>query len=62
MCDAMDIEQLGCAGVMKMVSLEAQVFLVEHVFHCQGEYTEDVKQTSVVMFSICHVPRHNITA
>jgi hypothetical protein len=45
---------------MKMVlSLEARVFLVEHVFRCGGEYTEEVKQKFAEMFSESHEPHHN---
>jgi hypothetical protein len=33
--------------------------LVEHVFRCGGEYTEEVKQKFAEMFPLSHVPRRN---
>jgi hypothetical protein len=48
-------------NVVKMVlSFEARVFLVEHLFCCVSEYTEEVKQKFAEMLSECHVP-HRIT-
>jgi transposase len=38
-----------------MVSLEARVLLAEHVFHCGGDYTEEVKQKFAEMIPEPHV-------
>jgi hypothetical protein len=39
------------ANVVKMVvTFEARVFLVEHVFCCGDEYTEEVKHKFTEMF------------
>jgi hypothetical protein len=40
-----------------LLSLEATVFMVEHVFRCGGECTEEVKQNFVEMFPESRVPR-----
>jgi hypothetical protein len=42
-----------------VLSLEAKVFSVEHVFQCGGEYTEEVKQKFAEVFPESHVPHCN---
>jgi hypothetical protein len=39
-----------------VLSIEARVFLAEQVFHCGGEYTEEVKQQFAEMYPESHVP------
>jgi transposase len=41
-----------------MLSVEEHTFLVEHVFQCGGEYTQDVQQRFQVQFPETKVPYH----
>jgi len=45
--------------VIMMLSVEEHIFLVEHVFQCGGEYTQDVQQRFQVQFPETKVPYHN---
>jgi len=44
---------------MQVLSLKAQVFMVEHLLHCEGEYTGVVKQKFAEMCPKSHMPHHN---
>jgi transposase len=39
--------------------VEERTFLVEHVFRCGGEYTQDVQQRFQAQFMETKVPHHN---
>jgi hypothetical protein len=42
-----------------VLSLEAQVLMVEHTFICGGEHTEEVKQKFAEMFPESQAPHHH---
>jgi hypothetical protein len=44
--------------LIKVLSVEEHMFLVEHVFRCGGEYTKDVRQFQA-QFLETKVPHHN---
>jgi len=45
--------------VIMMLSVEERTFLVQHVFQCGGEHTQDVQQRFQVQFPGTKVPYHN---
>jgi hypothetical protein len=42
-----------------VASVETRASMVEYVYHCGDEYTEEVKQKSVEMFTESQVPHRN---
>ena len=42
-----------------VLSIEERIFLVEHVFRANGEYTEAVKQKFLERFPTTEIPHRN---
>jgi transposase len=45
--------------VMMVLPVEKHMFLVEHVFQCGGEYTQDIQQRFQAQFPESKVPHRN---